>query len=510
MTQYAHSAWRLQDGVINGEPLAITQTTDGYVWIGTPNGLLRFDGVRFVPWVSSDGQSFSKSVYSLLPEANGSLWVGTGGGLAVLRHGVLKSYPTTSGRVNSIIQDQQGVVWFIRSRVRDGGGPLCSVVADTVKCYGKSDGISTAYAGALSVDSFGNLWIGGTTVMIRWKPDSAATFNLMTPKSNEGLEGVAAFAPATDGSLWVGIAREGRQLGLQRFLKDKWTSFRTGKFNGESLSVTALYLDKQNVLWVGTKNQGIYRIHADDVDHFGTVDGLSSDGINALSEDHEGNMWIATSRGVDSLRGLKVVSLSAREGLGGNAPSPLLAARDGTVWIGNDDALDHVRQGEISSIGTKEGLPGQRVTSLLEDRDGKLWIATDQGLFVYEHGRFSPIRRADGSALGVVLSVIQDSDGIVWAERLVGRELIKIERNQVTKEFTNSEIAAATTLVAAPEGGIWLGLRSGDLARYRQGRLEEFRFEEGHKPGVAQQIIANADGTVIGATPSGVPSRSDQ
>jgi len=505
ITQYAHSAWRLQDGVINGEPLAITQTADGYLWIGTANGLLRFDGVRFVPWVSSDGQHFSKSVYSLLSGTDGSLWVGTGSGLVALRDGVLKSYPTASGRVNAIIQDRQGVVWFARSRVHDGRGPLCEVVADTVKCYGTSDGIPFEQSGTLTADTFGNLWIGSETEMIRWKPDSVSTFKLMTPKSNEGLEGVGAFAPATDGSLWVGIARTGRQLGLQRLWKDKWISFRTERFDGESLSVTALYLDKQNVLWVGTKNQGIYRIHGDDVDHFGTIDGLSSDGINALSEDHEGNIWIATSRGVDSFRDLKVVSLSAREGLGGNAPGPLLAARDGTVWIGNDDAVDYMRQNEIRSIGTKEGLPGQRVTSLFEDRDGQLWIATDRGLFVYGHGRFSPIRRADGSALGLVLSVIQDNDGVVWAECLGDpKGLVKIEKNKVTGEFRDPEMPAATFLAAAPQGGIWLALRNGDLARYQQGRLQEFRFEASHKPSVAKHLIANPDGTVIGATMSGV------
>jgi len=372
ITRYAHSAWRLQDGVINGEPLAITQTTDGYMWVGTANGLLRFAGVRFVPWVSSDGQQFSKSVYSLLPGTNGSLWIGTGSGLAALRDGALKNYPTTSGRVNSIIRDRQGVVWFARSRVRDESGPICSVMADTVKCYGKSDGIPFPYAGALAEDSFGNLWFGSPTVAIRWKPDSFSTFKLMIPKSNEGLEGVSAIAPATDGSVWVGMARQGHQLGLQRLWKDKWTSFRIARFDGESLSVSALYLDKQNALWVGTQNQGIYRIQGDDVDHFSAVDGLSSDGINAFFEDHEGNMWITTSSGVDSLHDLKVVSLSAREGLGGNRPGPLLIAREGTVWIGNHGAFDHVHRPDSGSSGDSLNRLQLRVTQFGPGGFGRL------------------------------------------------------------------------------------------------------------------------------------------
>ena len=218
ISQYAHSAWRLQDGVINGEPLAITQTTDGYLWIGTGNGLLRFDGVRFVPWVSKDGQRFLKSVYSLLPGPDGSLWVGTGSGLAELKDGVLKTYAGASGRVNSIIQDRRGVVWFTRSRVHDESGPLCRVAGDTVKCYGKADGIPFLYAAPVIEDSLGNLWLGSSSALVRWKSGSVDSFELKSPKSNEGLDGVAALTLAADGSLWVGIERKGHQLGLERML----------------------------------------------------------------------------------------------------------------------------------------------------------------------------------------------------------------------------------------------------------------------------------------------------
>ena len=504
IAQYAHSAWRLQDGVISGEPFAIAQTPDGYVWVGTGNGLLRFDGVRFVPLVSTDGQRFAKSVYSLLPGLDGSLWIGTGSGLANLKDGVLKSIPGTSGRVNSVIQDRQGVIWFARSRVQDASGPLCKVTT-TLKCYGKADGIPFPYAGPLTEDPLGNLWTGDPTEMARWKPGSVAIFPIKTHKSNEGLNGVAALVFAGDGSLWVGIGRKGRQLGLQQFLRGKWASFREKKLDGETLSVTALYRDRQNTLWVGTEDQGIYRIHGNDVDHFGAVDGLSSDGINAFFEDREGNMWVATSRGVECFRDLKVTSLTAQEGLGGNRPGPLLAAKDGTVWIGNHAALDYVRQGEVRSIQPKDGLPGQRVTSLFEDREGQLWIGTDRGLFAYARGKYSPIRRPDGGALGLVLSISQDNDGNVWAQSFADRkELVRIEKNRIREEFTEPKIPPASFLVAAHEGGIWLGLVNGDLALYRHGRLEKFEFEEGHKPGAIHQLIAISDGTVIGATSSGV------
>ena len=505
LTQYAHTAWRIQDGIFSGEPTAIAQTTNGYLWIGTPNGLMRFDGVRFSPWVSVDGQPLSQSVYSLLADRDGSLWAGTGGGIVNVKGGALNKFPGAHGRVNSIIQDGRGVVWFTRSRVRDGGGPLCSVAANAVRCYGKAEGIPIPNADPLTEDPLGNLWIGGPTMVIRWAPGSSAAFTIGLLKSNEGLSGAAALAAGANGSLWVGMSRRGSQLGLQQLLNGTWRSFRAGKFDGTSLSISELYVDRHNSLYVGTYDQGIYRIQGDDVDHFGSNDGLSSDSVNAFCEDSEGNMWVATSRGVDSFRDLKVVSFSAREGLAGKAASPVLSSRDGTVWIGNEVALNYVSHGKIGSIRPEQGLPGQRITSLFEDRDSRLWIGTDRGLFTYKQEKFRPIRKPDNSAIELVLSITQDAAGNVWAESFGDRkELIRIEDGRVRAELPAPEVPSASVLAADPEGGgLWLGLLNGDLARYQDGRIQLFQFQ-GHKPGVITQMIATPDGSVMGATPSGV------
>ena len=466
---------------------------------------MRFDGVRFSPWVSVDGQPLSQPVYSLLADRDGSLWVGTGGGIVNVKGGALNKFPGAHGRVNSIIQDGRGVVWFTRSRVRDGGGPLCSVAANAVRCYGKAEGIPIPNADPLTEDLLGNLWIGGPTMVIRWAPGSSAAFTIGLLKSNEGLSGAAALAAGANGSLWVGMSRRGSQLGLQQLLNGTWRSFRAGKFDGTILSISELYVDRHNSLYVGTYDQGIYRIQGDDVDHFGSNDGLSSDSVNAFCEDSERNMWVATSRGVDSFRDLKVVSFSAREGLAGKAMSPVLSSRDGTVWIGNEVALNYVSHGKIGSIRPEQGLPGQRITSLFEDRDSRLWIGTDRGLYTYKQEKFRPIRKPDNSAIELVLSITQDAAGSVWAESFGDRkELIRIEDGRVRAEFPAPEVPSASVLAADPEGGgLWLGLLNGDLARYQDGRIQLFQFQ-GHKPGVITQMIATPDGSVMGATPSGV------
>ncbi len=128
ISQYGHTAWRIQDGLFGGAPNAIAQTTDGYLWIGTQGGLTRFDGVRFVPWVPLKGKLVSSGIFSLLAGTDGSLWIGTSTNLAHLQNGNLTNYLGADGRVNSIVQGHDGRIWITRSRVHDDKGPLCEVV----------------------------------------------------------------------------------------------------------------------------------------------------------------------------------------------------------------------------------------------------------------------------------------------------------------------------------------------------------------------------------------------
>src|SRR5579862_8233691 len=115
ISQYAHTAWRMQDGVFGGAPHAIAQTADGYIWIGGDAGLVRFDGVRFVPWEPPDNRSAISAVYSLLGGHDGTLRIGTGE-LKALKNDRLIDFPKTGGRVNAILEDHAGTIWLARSR----------------------------------------------------------------------------------------------------------------------------------------------------------------------------------------------------------------------------------------------------------------------------------------------------------------------------------------------------------------------------------------------------------
>ena len=505
ISQYTHTAWRVQEGVFNGAPNALTQTTDGYLWIGTQAGLLRFDGVRFVPWIPPYGKRLpSSNVISLLAARDGSLWIGMEGGLSHWDNRDLTTYLIEPTRINSILEDRNGTIWFVRSRGSDAAGGLCRIIGVATQCYGKADGLPGADAAVTLVeDGLANLWIGGRTV-VRWKPGSSTTYNPKALKSHEGTDGVTGLAANADGFLWVGMAVAGRSLGLEQLEQGAWKSFVAPGFDSSALEVYTLFVDRKRALWIGTYKQGIYRIHGQKVDHFYSTDGLSSDAVRQFYEDREGNLWVATAKGLDCFRDVRVASFSTREGLSADEVDSVLASDDGTVWIGTSDGFDALHQGSISSIRAGQGLPGNQVTSLLEDHAGRLWVGVEKTMSIYNNGKFSRINRRDGSPIGVAVGMTEDVDNNIWVETIgPPRTLIRIQDLKVQEEFPAPRMPDARKVAADPQGGIWLGLMNGDLARYRHGKTEIFPFEHGEGSRV-NQLIVNSDGSVLGATPIGV------
>jgi signal transduction histidine kinase/ligand-binding sensor domain-containing protein len=507
ISQYAHTTWRIQDGVFSGTPFAVTQTTDGYLWIGTRSGLLRFDGVRFVPWTSPDGKHLpSSDISSLLGARDGSLWIGMEGGLSHWDKQHLTNYLVKPERINSIIEDRNGTVWFVRSRLSEAvEGGLCQIIGTGMRCYGKADGMSGSDgAGTLVEDTLGNLWIGSDTAVVRWKLGSSSTFVLGELKSKGGIDSVRGLAANPDGSVWVGINSPGRGLGLQQVMQGVWKPFVTPELDGSTLEVGALFLDSENALWIGTDKHGIYRIHGRKLDHFHSADGLSGDSVNQFYEDREGNLWVATSNGIDCFRDVRVATFSTREGLATPEVDGVLAAKDGTVWIGGDAALDAIHQEGVSSIEAGKGLPGSQVTSMFEDHAGRLWVGVDRTMSIYKNGSFRTIDRPDGRPIGVVVGMTEDVDNNIWIETIgPPRTLIRIHDLKVQEEFPVPQVPAARKVAADLQGGIWLGLMNGDLARYRRGKTEIYPFKHGEDSRV-NQLIVNSDGSVLGATPLGV------
>lgn len=504
ISQYAHSAWRVQDGYFSGTPQAITQTTDGYLWIGTEGGLVRFDGVRFTPWTAlTDKQLPGNGVHALLSAKDGSLWIGTQRGLAHWSKGDLTNLTTVRGFIETILQDPEGNVWISRSQLYNPeDGALCEASGSTIRCYGPSSGMPFPYAQPLFRDVAGNFWIGSSAGVCRWTPVSSKVYPNKALESAKGLSGVSAIVAGSDGSLFVGTRRPGKGGGLQRLVKGSWSDYVVPGMDGTKLDVAALLVDRDHNIWVGTSNEGIYRVHDGQADHLGSADGLSSDSVQGFFEDREGDLWVATARGLDRLHDVRVVSYSIREGLTSDDVDSVVAAPDGTVWIGNSQALDIFRHGKLSAIAERSGLPGTVVTSLFEDREGRLWVGLDNKLAVYEQGRFRTINNRDGTPLGVVVGMTEDSDRNIWAN-VTRPALVRIRDLAVEEEFKPPQIARIQTLVADPKDGIWLAFMNGDLARLRQGKLEPVVSSLGAK-GMIRDLVAEPDGSMWGATRQGL------
>jgi signal transduction histidine kinase/ligand-binding sensor domain-containing protein len=510
LTQDAHSALKPQEQGFAGTPLSIAQTADGYVWIGTTAGLVRFDGVRFVTWTPPVGQALvSQYVVSLLAAKDGSLWIGTLRGLNRWKRGQLQQYELGPGSINSIIEETNGDVWIGRGGVAGADARVCRVNGP-LHCYSSTDGLEfpTGMCCVFSLlkDTQGSVWIGGDTALIRWNESGSTIYNPTVLQTNQRQAG-AFLAMTHTGALLVGMSRSGRGGGLQKIVDGVLTPFVLPGFDGSRLEVTALYIDRNDDVWIGTPGQGLYRIHDSRVERFGSSDGLTSDNIFSISEDREGDVWVVTSRGVDNFRDLRVTTFSTREGLMAAEVDSVLASSDGALWIGTSDGLNVLRNGVLSVVRRHEGLPGLQVTSMLEDHERHLWIGADTEISIFENGSFTPIKRPNGKPLGMVAGIAEDRKHDIWLE-LAGEPLglLHLRDRKVLEEIPSPPLPSARKLLADSRAGIWLGMASGDLAHYERQSAQVFSYPRAAQQSATPviQMQRGDDGSVYGATESGL------
>jgi signal transduction histidine kinase/ligand-binding sensor domain-containing protein len=503
ISQYAHTSWRTQDGLFSGSPIVLAQTVDGYVWIGTNVGLVRFDGLRFVTWRPPTGQRLLDSrIASLRAAHDGSLWIGTGYSISRWKDGVLTNYPQLSGKIESIVEDADGAVWMVRTQATDENGPVCQIKNERIRCYSANDGIPFPLAVHLDRDKSGEFWISGYSQLSRWappssKPGSATTYftNTRHPATYASLKAIAI---AGDGSVWAATEGRGAVLQLQHLENERWNTHTFPGIAVNSADVTCLFVDRNDALWVGTAHHGIFRARGSDTDHFGRTDGLSSDAVTRFYQDTEGTLWVVTPQGLDNFRDLKMASFSMREGLSAEGPSSVLVSRDDTVWIGNFQGLDFLRNDRLSAIRTGHGLPGRDVTTLFQDHAGTMWLGLDSGLWAYDGAVFREVRHTDGTALGVIFAITEDLHHDIWVR--AGPHLDRIHNLKLEEELTSPQISTAYTLAANPQGGLVLGLVNGDLVQYDDGRTQTIPSGEAGNTRQIRDLLVESDGSVWGTT----------
>jgi signal transduction histidine kinase/ligand-binding sensor domain-containing protein len=492
VTQYIHTSWRIQDGSLPAGMFSIAQTSDGFLWLlSLPGDVYRFDGVRFVRWPVPPGPSGK-----VFADSAGGLWV-TARELVHLKKGVVASQFELAGThgFQSISEDPEGTVWV---GLRGQDAPLCNASDHGVKCFGKNDGIPLSDVNAVMADGGGGLWLGGSTAIVHWRGGrTLETYPVKAP--------VSSLARTPGGTLWVGLLEQGPSLGLQQLSDGVLKTFVTPHFDGSTVSVTSLMVDRDGNLWAGTDAAGVVRIHGDAVERYRQTDGLSGDSVWALFEDREGIVWAGTTSGIDSFRDPRVVTFSAVQGLGKDLAAGILASRDGTLWVSNSGSLDRIRAGAVTSIGRSNGLPGNQVAAMLEDRAGNMWVGVDDGLYLFKDGRFRRLPEPDHQPLGMVVGLTEDVDGNIWAACGRPRKLVRIRDFQVRDVFAASQVPAGPHHLAPdPHGGIWIATSTGDVVLMRNGKVETTVSLDPRSSPLNRHVVAGADGSVLVGSENGL------
>jgi signal transduction histidine kinase/ligand-binding sensor domain-containing protein len=469
ISQYAHTVWRVQDGFPRS-PITITQTSDGYIWIAAGAGLLRFDGVRMTPGPLQNSFPANTGINALLGTRDGSLWMGTYTGLYRLKDGTWFRFPSQDAGVQNIIADHAGTVWITEYQAH-GGGLLCQIIGNDLRCYDETGGKSVD---ALDEDSTGNIWFG-CLMLCRWDRGSMSYF--MQGQMNHPTDyGVVGLATGTDGSVWVAMDGTGPGAGVGYLRNGQFISYTAPGFDGAKVRATSLLMDSHQTLWIATGSEGLYHVHDGRADHYGAAQGLSGDVVASMFEDREGNLWIATDGGVDLFRDVPIVSFSSSEGLHDNA-GVVLAREDKSVWVGTGSALAIIHGGSMSFITEVDGHPIQDVDALMEDHAGQVWLGINRTVIAYQAGKFSKIKGLDGDPfenMGDILSFAEDIEGNIWAiaedPPTRAHHLLRIRdhRLQENTELT-ARVPQSHFLAADPAGGIWIGTLDGKLFHYLRG-----------------------------------------
>jgi ligand-binding sensor domain-containing protein/signal transduction histidine kinase len=511
--EYGSRVWQMDDGLPHNCVQAIVQTRDSYIWLGTQEGLARFDGVHFTVFNKANVPAFQNvNILGLLESRDGSLWISTGrGGLVRLYQGKFYHYGKADGLADDsglgmIFEARDGALWFgMRwgvSRYRDG----------KFTTFNKQSGFPVNIVRAMCEDAQGRLWFGTPDGVFDWKDGTVTQYITKA----EGLRNNEVWALHFDaqGTLWVGA---GNTLCSVKDGKVAAYDLRPGPSGN---IVTRVLADSQDNLWVGSYG-GLYRFVDGTLRRQVEVEGRTFDKVHALLEDRERNIWVGSRDGLVRLKPRRFTSYSDQQGLSCNNIMSVLEGQDGTVWAGTWEGGLHVLKDGTFTQYTNVPLP-TKLLGMMEDRRGRLWIGTDWGggLFRLDHGackhfnarqglvngtvgviyedhqgkcwvgtstnlyllageRFHPFGVKQGLSGWPVRAICEDSEGSLWVGTNDG--LWRIRKGTFTKFTTADGLSNSTTgaIYADKRGNVWIGTSGGGLNRFRNGRFTVYTIQQG-------------------------------
>ncbi len=414
-SQYVLDNWQLAEGLPQNSALTIARTPDGYLWIGTQEGIARFDGVRFV--VLDDGNSRhlpDRFITALRVDRAGRLWVGTRAGLTVMEHGEFRplKLPPAFARsfIRTILEDRAGRIW-----VGTEAG-LLKMGPDGAVASSDAAGLGHQAIRALAEDRDGSLWASTGTGGLYRSIDRNPTPVLLDPSVPNNI--VTALYQEAAGALWIGTS-EGE---LFRWTADRIDTVAARGRRGPA--IRTIMRDHDGNVWIGTRG-GLARWHHDELKAIENGP-LSGTDIRSLVEDAEGSLWIGSAgSGLLRWRDSKFVSYGELEGLQGSPAWSVTPRAQGGLWIGTDSGLSEYTAGGFRHIDGPPGHERTRVRVVFEDRERILWVGSDgAGLYRRENGHLTVYDRNNGLSGDMITAVAQDRRGRIWVGTNIGIDLI--------------------------------------------------------------------------------------
>ncbi len=416
LTQYAHRIWGQEEGLFQPTIYSILQTRDGFLWLGTQDSLIRFDGTHFREF--EEAALHQSLIRTLIEDDEGNLWVGSlGAGIAKITPGGLVTRLTT----------------------KDG------LPSDSVFC--------------LASDSKHQIWVCTSQGLAVLK---GGRFHVLTNADGLPSNQIRSTCEAPDATRWVA----GLDFGLARSKGGRFEVYADSDISTKE-NVTALECASDGTVWVG-KASGLTQIRSGVSRSFTTRDGLPDNAVSALAEGPDRSLWIGTNDGISRYRegegrNGEISVYRTRDGLSHSLVLSLYVDREGSLWAGTKDGLDQFTDGKVTPYTTSEGLSGNEVGPVLEDSAGRLWVGTlGHGLNSFYGHRFRGITARDGLIDDTILSLELDKSGDLWVGTRKG--LNRLRNGKVIATYTRANGlsgAEVRTLFMDAQGALWAGTSNG-------------------------------------------------
>lgn len=496
--QLSRRAWQTETGLPQNTVHSVAQTSDGYIWVATEEGVARFDGAGFRVFEKQNTPELrSNDVRALLATRGGELWACTAAGVARYAGGAWTVYTKEKGLASddvlSAFESRDGSTWFATS------SGLSRFNDNSFTNFTSREGLAGDTVQAVFEDKDGALWVGTAQGLSRFKEGKFEGFDL---GGERGSVGVNALAQDAGGRLWVGTPE-----GLSCYDGGRFKTFTT-RDGLPSDRVISLNADREGSLWVGTA-AGLTRFREGTFSSFTSREGGADDAlaraiILSVFEDAEGSLWVGTeSGGLHQLRDKKFTTYTTREGLSNDVVKAIYEDGAGNVWAGTyGGGLDLLRDGKITTYTTKDGLVSDVVLALYGDAEGNLWVGTPDGLCRFRNGTFDTYTSADGLPNDFVRSIYSDSKGDLWVGTRGGLARV---RGGEFETFTTREGLPNNFVGAIAEdarGRLWVGTLGG-LGVYDSGRFKSYTTKEGLSDNVVISIYGDARGRLWVGTNGG-------